>query len=234
MALGISATSGKPVKAYIWNEDKNQKVVDCVFNPTEYSFTKTNSWAPGSLIGRDLPLANFQGGGATTLTVSLLFDTYSLPAISGQDSQEPQDVRDFTEKVFGLMKVDPSLKDSESKTSRPPRVSFRWGNSWSFKAVITTITQRFTLFTSDGKPVRATLDVTFQQIEQEGTYPPQNPTSVAEIEKVHVVGPGETIDGIAFKEYGDSRKWRLIADFNQLDNPLRIRPGQTLAIPPAK
>jgi hypothetical protein len=225
MPTGLSATSGKPVKAYIWNEDKGSKVVDCLFNPTEYSFSKSNTWAPGKVVGKNLPLANFQGGGATTLTVSLLFDTYAIA--------QPTDVRKYTEKVFGLMTVDPSLQDPQSKSSRPPVVSFRWGNSWSFKAVITQITQKFTLFISDGTPVRATLDVTFQQVEQEGTYPPQNPTSVAEAQKVHVVGPGETIDSIAFREYGDSRKWRVIADFNELDNPLRLQPGQQLAIPPA-
>lgn len=230
MPVGIASASGKPVKAYIWNEDKNQKVVDCLFNPTEYSFSKTNTWSPNGTPSRDLPVVNFQSGGQMTLTVSLLFDTYALAA--GQSGGSPQDVRTYTEKVLNLMKVDPTLRDSTSGHSRPPRVSFRWGNSWSFKSVITSITQRFTMFLSDGTPVRATLDVTFQQVDQEGTFPPQNPTSTAEVQKVRIVGPGETIDTIAFQEYGDSRKWVVIADFNQLDNPLRLRPGQKLAIPP--
>jgi nucleoid-associated protein YgaU len=228
MPAGTSSASGKPVKAYIWNEDKNQKVVECLFNPTEYSFTKSNTWQRNDIIGRDLPLVNFQGGGTMTLSVSLLFDTYAAPLRGGA----PEDVRNYTEKVLNLMKIDPTLKDPHSQSGRPPRVSFRWGNSWSFKSVITEITQRFTLFLSDGTPVRATLDVTFQQVEQEGTYPPQNPTSVAHAQKIRVVGPGETVDTIAFQEYGDSRKWRVIADFNHLDNPLRLRPGQKLAIPP--
>jgi hypothetical protein len=230
MPSGISSASGKPVKAYIWNEDKNQKVVDCLFNPTEYSFTKSNTWSPNNSVGRDLPVVSFQSGGQMSMTVSLLFDTYALAATGG--GTNPQDVRKYTEKVLDLMKVDPSLKDSTSGHSRPPRVSFRWGNSWSFKSVITSVTQRFTMFLSDGTPVRATLNVTFQQVEQEGTYPPQNPTSLAEVRKIRVVGPGETIDTIAFQEYGDSRKWKVIADFNNLDNPLRLRPGQRLAIPP--
>jgi len=49
---------------------------------------------------------------------------------------------------------------------------------------------------------------------------------------MRVVMPGETIDGIAFSEYGDSKRWRAIADFNNLDNPLRLRIGQRLALPP--
>lgn len=228
MPSGLSSASGKPVKAYIWNEDKNQKVVDCLFNPTEYSFSKSNTWQRNDIIGRDLPLVSFQGGGTMTLTVALFFDTYSQPPKGAQ----AEDVRNYTEKVLSLMKVDPSLKDPHSQSGRPPRVSFRWGNSWSFKSVITQITQRFTMFLSDGTPVRANLDVTFQQVEQEGTFPPQNPTSIANTQKVRIVGPGETVDTIAFQEYGDPKQWRLIAEFNNLDDPLRLRPGQKLAIPP--
>lgn len=227
MPTGMSAASGKPVKAFIWNEDKNAKVVDCLFNPTEYSFSKSNTWNQDEASGQDLPIAHFQGGGATTMSVSLLFDTYALARGGG----DPSDVRDYTEKVFKLMKVDPSLKDPKTNKSRPPIVSFRWGNTWSFKAVITSISQRFSLFTSDGTPVRATLSVSFQQVQQEGTYPKQNPTSGGEVEKVHLVGPGETIDAIAFRQYGDSAKWPLIADFNHLDNPMKLAPGQKLAIP---
>jgi nucleoid-associated protein YgaU len=213
-------------KARIYNFDKNKgtPVVECLFNPTEYTFSKSNTWNPEKMMGKDLPLATFGGGGPMTLSLSLLFDTYMM------DSQP--DVRDYTEKVLNLMKVDPDLKDTKSDHSRPPRVVFAWGKYFGFKAVITSITQRFTLFLPDGKPVRATLDVTFQQVESEGTYPAQNPTSRAEVQKVRVVGPGETIDGIAFEEYGDSNRWKLIADHNQLDDPLRIRPGQKLAIPP--
>jgi predicted Zn-dependent protease len=226
MPSGLSATSGKPVKAFIWNEDKNAKVVDCLFNPTEYTFSKSNTWTPDKAPGKNIPIINFQGGGPTTLQVSLMFDTYA--------SAQPQDVRNFTEKVVGLMNIDPSSTDSTSKTGRPPRVSFRWGDSWSFKAVITQISQHFTLFLSDGTPVRATLDVSFTQVEQQGTYPAQNPTSTAEAQKVHRVGPGETIDSIAFQEYGDANKWRVIADFNDLDNPMRLQPGDQLAIPPER
>lgn len=227
MPSGLTAASGKPVKAAIWREDPPKgKVVECLFNPTEYSFSKSNTWNQDKASGQNLPIPHFESGGATTMSVSLLFDTYALPGST------PQDVRTFTNKVFDLMMVDEkNLKDSKTGKARPPIVTFRWGNSWSFQAVITQIQQKFSLFTSEGTPVRATLTVTFQQVMQEGTYPPTNPTSGGEVEKVHVVGPGETIDAIAFQQYGDSRKWRVIAEYNNLDNPLKLAPGQKLGIP---
>ena len=223
----MSVSYGNPVKAYIYNEDKGQKVIDCLFNPTEYSFSKSNEWSEDKASGQDLPIAHFQGGGATSMSVTILFDTYAMDNGDGP----PKDVREYTEKIFALMKVDSSLKDSKTGKSRPPIISFRWGRTWSFKSVIKSISQKFTLFTSVGTPVRATLQWGLQQIQQDGTYPPQNPTSVADVERVHVVGPGETIDGIAFTVYGDAMRWRQIAEYNNLDNPLRLQPGQKLAIP---
>src|SRR5690348_8139867 len=115
----MSVSAGGPVKAFIFNEDKGSKVIDCLFNPTDYSFSKSNEWSEDKATGQDLPIAHFQGGGATSMTLSLLFDTYVLDRADGP----PKDVREFTEKVFSLMKVDPSLKDPKTKKSRPPIVS---------------------------------------------------------------------------------------------------------------
>ena len=220
----MSPNSTQLVKAYIYDEDRSQKVVDCLFNPSEYTFNKSNSWEAKRIMGKNVPMVNFQGGGIMILTVSLLFDTSTM---SGQP-----DVRGYTEKVLKLMEVDETLTDSKNKKGRPPRVSFRWGQYWSFKSVITSISQRFTLFKSDGQPIRATLDVTFQQVESEGTYPPTNPTSYAEVNKVRVVMPGETIDSVAFDEYGDAKYWKLLADHNEIDDPMKLKPGLKLIIPP--
>jgi len=112
-------------------------------------------------------------------------------------------------------------------------VEFQWGSTWTFEAVITSISQKFTLFRYDGIPVRATLDVTFLQAKEKGKYPGQNPTTVGRPGyKRRVVKEGDTIDWIAFDEYNDSAMWRFIAETNNLDNPLLLRPGQVLAIAP--
>jgi len=229
---GISYGSGKPVKASIWNEDKSppKKIVDCLFNPTEYTFSKRNTWANGGTAGGDKPTANFVSGGAMTLDLELLFDTLTL-AQDGQ-SGPPNDVRKYTDKVLGLMQVDPTTADTKKQTpGRPPRVSFRWGRFWSNRAVLTSVSQRFTLFWEDGRPIRASLAVTFQQVENGTSYPPQNPTSHGHAQRLRVVGPGETIDSIAFGELGDASMWRVIADYNRLTDPLRLQVGQRLAIP---
>jgi len=226
---GISFGSGSPVKATIWNEDKNKKVVDCMFNPTSYKFSRANTWSDEASMQVETPLPAFQGSRALTLSVNdLLFDTY----VQARTNAYPDDVRTYTEKLFDLMKIDPTTADQQKGTpARPPRVSFRCGRMFTFKSVIKSVDQTFTLFWTDGRPVRAKVNITFQQVESQGTYPNQNPTSHGLARKVRTVGPDETIDSIAYLEYGDASRWRLIADYNRLDNPMRLRAGQRLVIP---
>ena len=59
----------------------------------------------------------------------------------------PKDVRkEYTDKIWKLMIVDPKLVDAKNKKGRPPKVIFQWGQTWLFKAVIASITQKFTMF----------------------------------------------------------------------------------------
>jgi nucleoid-associated protein YgaU len=100
--------------------------------------------------------------------------------------------------------------------------------------VIVSITQRFTLFLSNGTPVRATLDVSFQQVQDEGQFPPQNPTSGGEGgERIWTVVAGDTLPSIAYAVYGDPNMWKRIADTNHLTQVRRLIPGTQLEIPNA-
>lgn len=219
---------GQLQKAFIYNEDKSAKALDCLFNPTEYSFRKGNTWDVKPLPGQNVPNANFTGGDVMTMSFQLLFDTYS-----GQSEEDDQDVREYTEKLLMLMKIDTSLHNSnDTVAGRPPIVSFHWGDYWSFKGVITSVELRFTLFTGQGKPVRATAQVSLQQFEELGTYPRQNPTSGGEgVRASRMVEAGDTLDLIAYQEYGDATRWRPIAVANHLENPRALRPGQRLVVP---
>ena len=91
----------------------------------------------------------------------------------------------------------------------------------------------FTLFKADGTPVRAKMKVDLQECEDATAQPPQNPTSQGTYgHKAHVVQPGDNIDLLANKYYGNPKSWRLIADANDLDNPKDLRVGRVLEIVP--
>jgi nucleoid-associated protein YgaU len=217
--------NGELAKAEIYVVDGSQagQTVECMFRPKEYSIAKQNSWQPSETKGKGVPSLEFKGGQASTLNMELFFDTY----------EKGEDVRKYSNKVWELMAIDASLQDPTTGKGRPPLVRFQWGPVISFKAVITNLSQKFTLFKSDGTPVRATLTVAFQEAEEANKYPFQNPTtSSSPGYKRRTVKEGEFLDWIAFEEYGDSNFWRFIADTNNLENPGKLIPGQVLTIKP--
>ncbi len=224
----MSGAQAEP--AFIENVDSGEKIT-CRFRPKEYTFTKSNSWPKQQKAGHNTPVFSFEGGQPATLQMELLFDTYA----DAKDGSKPKDVRtEYTNKLWTLMFVDKKLASKEkNKKGRPPKVKFHWGKAWTFEAVITSLSLKFTLFMPDGTPVRATATVAFQQIlDSRDLMPAQNPTSGgAGGERAWTVSEGESLGWIAYQEYGDTSQWRRIADANRLTEVRRLLPGVRLVIP---
>lgn len=211
-------------KAQLFNADTNAKVVDCQFNPSDLTISKSNQWQSSPSSTTPLPDMTFQGEGAASFTLNLTFDSY----------EQRSDVRSKTDRVAKLMTASVEQRGPSNNISkRPPHVMFTWGNFSTFPAVITRIEQRFTLFLEDGRPARATLTVSLQEVPKKAARQQgQNPTSrAAGASRVHVVELGDTIDLIAADELGDAGAWRRVAEANDLDDPRRLIPGRALLIP---
>lgn len=198
-------------------------VVTCLFRPKEYTFSKTNTWNPEGKVGAPFNKPKFGGSQPKSVQLELIFDTWEAKT----------DVRDKTGLLWKMMKNAPEKTEPVTLIGEPPYVEFRWGTFWSFKAAITQLTEKFTLFAPNGQPRRSTVTIALLQVEPEEIWPRQNPTSGGrENYVVHIVKEGETIDWIAFTEYGNSNAWRHLAATNRLDDPSRLRPGQRLLVAP--
>ncbi len=211
-----------PAKAYLQTEKGTR--IDCQFNPAELSISKSNSWQAKGGKGKNTPRLKFQEGQSGTMSMSLTLDT----------THDGSPVTRHTQALLELMEVDPDLAGSSKKSNsaRPPWVRFHWGDLHSFKAIVDRLQIKFTYFSSSGSPLRAKVDVTLKQYEDERAWGPQNPTSGTPTpHRIHTVQPGETLDRIAATHYGDANRWRLIAGTNTVIDPLVLPPGLALVIP---
>ena len=194
------------------------------FNPKEISIEKTVVWASNPKPGTDADDPQFAHGNSRILAMELIFDTY--------EAGEP--VTNYTQLIAGLTTV----KDFGGDLHRPPLCRLSWGSAWGltsdgvfFVGVLENLQQRFTLFLSDGTPVRATLNCRFKEwISALQNSKAQGKTS-ADVAKIRTVRRGDTLSSIANEEYNDSALWRHIAESNAIDNPRLISPGQNLVIP---
>jgi nucleoid-associated protein YgaU len=81
-------------------------------------------------------------------------------------------------------------------------------------------------------PLRAKADLALKQYADEAVQPLQNPTShTPSLQTVHRLAHGETLDRLAAKHYADPTRWRLIAEANDIVDPLALHPGDLLVIP---
>lgn len=214
--------------------------VEVQFNPTEFTLNKGVQTAEIGIPGLDSPVLQFIRGQAETLTLDLFFDTTDNGMAGDVES-----VAEKTDKFYQLIKID-------RKTHAPPVLRFTWGaksnfpgahltgrwysqrRSNGFTCIVESVRQRFTLFSPEGVPLRATLTVTLkeyktlqQQVKELGLESPDRTHS-------HILRTGDTLSALAAEYYDDPRQWRAIAQHNGLIDPLDLRPGDILEIPPLR
>ena len=187
------------------------------YNPEEFTLNKDNSFAAQEIPGLSKPLLQYVHGNVATLEMELFFDTYDKPGV------KKDDVRTLTRQVTDLLNI-------ESETHAPPILELSWGTVL-FKCVLNRVSQRFILFMQDGTPVRARLNVSFQEYADPETQALADNKQTADFTKSHTLIPGQTLDSLASTYYQDPTLWRPIAVANSIDDPSRLDGIDRLLIP---
>lgn len=226
----------------------------CLLNPESLVIKRAAGVRPrrsanGALSGAALtddPLL-YTGGGSTEMTIDLLFDV----TIAGS-SIEVEDVRDLTGRLWALAEN----VAGDDLFGRPPMVRFVWGKFWNILGIVAAVAERLEYFTPAGAPRRSWLRMRFVRVGEEAARaqeakPPILPAELPEPGtsfppdqvRVHEIispepgveqsaGVGERLDEIAHRYFGNASLWRWLARFNFLDDPLHLRAGSVLQIPP--
>ncbi|HKC27615.1 MAG TPA: LysM peptidoglycan-binding domain-containing protein [Jatrophihabitans sp.] len=199
--------------------------VPCMFNPESISVSKSNSWGTDTASGHGIEPAKFQHAEAASMDLEVWFDT----------TDTGKSVTEYTGKIMGLLDIDEEASGSDGTTNNaaPPVVKFHWGTNFaSFPAVVEEASLEFTYFSAEGVPLRAKVSLELTQYKADKAFGPQNPTSGTPYpHRTHRVMPGETLDRVSARYYGDSTRWRALASANGIEDPLTVRPGSLIVIP---
>ena len=193
------------------------------YNPTEYTVSKSATWnRPPSRGAESSTPPEFTGSNPTTIGMEIFFDAFEEPA--GDVSGDIDTLLAWTR---------PTPVSIARGLARPPLVRFVWGTNQvlqSFQGYLKNVQARYTMFRRDGTPIRATATISLEEVTEEVAG--QNPSSGArEGRRAHVVSEGESLQSIAYREYGKAALWRGLAELNGIDDPLRLAAGTELLLP---
>lgn len=225
----------QPVTIVVTWNDGVMEFISAEYNPTELSFNKAAQIAEIPIPGLDSPLLQFVRGQDETLSVDLFFDSTENDTGIGASS-----VTQYTDQIYQLVKIEPSRH-------APPICTFLWNDHFpgsdlsrhmgnqkrtSFQCIVESVRHRYTLFSPEGIPLRATVTVQLREYKTLDEQFAQLNLNSPDRTRVHVLQSGESLSSVAGVHYRRPGEWRLIADANGIDDPRRLTPGVFLTVPP--
>ncbi len=184
------------VKAKLCGMKDGQTVseMEVRFNPEKYVLTSSNDYSSKQEPNHNKTSNQMQSLGAYSQTFStdLVFDTYDKKV----------SVKKYT------YKLDELIKQGDGSGSSLYSCKFIWGE-FIFEGVVTSLTQTFTMFMDDGKPVRATVAITIKGSKNA----PQHTETVDNRDFNH--DDTRLLDS----KYDEPGLWRIIAEAQMTDNP---------------
>lgn len=209
---------GKLTDAGDLQDRKSGMDVKFQFNPATLSTKQENTFEKKEN-NQTASGIEYKSTGPVCLQIpDMIFDTY----------ETRKSVRsEYIDKLEALMTY---IKD----THVLPVIVFNWGefsgsskHNPDYAFFMKGLDVEYSLFLPDATPVRAKVKVSLEQIPWD-RKDKQSPDHA----KLYVVRQGDTLQGIATREYEDPGEWRRIAKLNNISDPLELRPGTKLLVPP--
>ena len=148
----MSFTIDPSAKLKIVSLEGPSVTVEAQFNPKEVQVDHSTPWQKQKKKGpADL---EYTGGEPKTMTVELMFDGF-------EQNESIQSSIDDLNKLTDLM-------EDSGDQARPPKVKVIWGSEGSdnlpkFESVIESVSVKYTMFSPDGKVLRATANLKLKE-----------------------------------------------------------------------
>ncbi|MBE7385031.1 MAG: hypothetical protein F6J95_026920 [Leptolyngbya sp. SIO1E4] len=157
-------------KAKLKAIDNDVEDIEFMFNPNELSFGRSMELeqAKGAHTGTGENKTSFKYPKPYSLSIkNIIFDTY----------ETGENVLTYVEKFTKSVEF---TQKGEGEKKRPPIYLFTWGNNQYLRCFVKSLNFKLSLFLSDGTPVRASIDLSLEQVElatPSRGQSPANPTA---------------------------------------------------------
>lgn len=190
-------------------------------NPSSYTHNhsvhydnKTPQGAPGTVL-------KFKGIPPETISFEIHFD--STGAVPNSTTPVQTQIESFKNICFTY----------NGNIHEPNYLIVSWG-SLVFKCKLTSLNINYTLFKSDGTPLRAKASVNFEEALDNNIIAQEANNQSPDLTHLIIFKEGDSLPLLCYKIYKNSNYYLAVAKYNQIVNFRNISPGTQLYFPPIK
>lgn len=189
------------IEIYKLSTDTVVESIPVQYNPSEFSITYKGSIAEKTSISNSYKFQKTASDVKSEMSFKLVLDGYD------EDEEKAKDVSAYV----SILTVALQMEKDGKKCSDVYGCSFRWAE-YIFKGMLTSLSANYTMFTSQGRPIRASVD-----IKLKGGLSEQDKEQARQHRNEWRGNPELYMQ--AYLNSGSSANWRKQAKIWQVQNP---------------
>lgn len=202
--------------------EKDGEDFDVPVNPEQYSQNFKVNYDLEQAKGNQGTDPKFQSTAPEELKLDFVFDSTGTVQ---NNPLEGMDVADQVDKFLG------KVYNMEGEIHKPKFLKIIWGKL-NFNCVLTNLDINYTLFKSDGSPLRAKLSCTFTNYVEQVRRVQEEDKSSPDLTHVRTVNDGDHLPLMTYRMYRSSRHYLEVAKANGLVNFRSLSTNKQLVFPP--
>ena len=156
-----------------------------------------------------------------TFKIELLFDKTYVAMDDDTDYIIADEIALFKTAVF----------DYNGDTHRPNYVKLAWGDV-IFKGQVSDIDINYSVFSTDGKALKATVNVTFTEVQNIQERIAEENNSSPDLTHIITIREGDTLPKLCNDIYSDPSYYMKVARVNNLNSFRDLKAGDRIILPP--
>ncbi len=149
------------------NGKQSREGIPVMFNPESYTVSSSAVYSPATSPKIRRETLQFSNVKSRTLSLTLLFDAMNPPdkpmslssAVASLKDIFRGGTKDVRNEVNELRSM---IELTDSDEGPPPIVIFQWGG-FSFRGVVYSFKEEYTMFHSDGRPIKANVSLSIKE-----------------------------------------------------------------------
>ncbi len=205
----------------------DDNIFNATINPSAFSRkykTRFSGVDHDTAIGKSKPVPKYDRSDPEELSLTITLDGTGVVPDAADTT--------VTDQLEQLRNVAYSY---DGDNHEPNPVEIEWGDGLSdFQGRMTGLDVDYSLFQSDGTPLRATVKMTFIEALTEEMEAKESKDKSPDLTHILQVREGDTLPLMCQRVYKDVSKYLEIARFNDLDGFRDLQPGTLLRFPPMR